>query len=294
MDTEIKEYLTNRNKIKTDFMNKKINDNEFREERNKFFEPLLNTNNNNESLKPSTQKSLIPISPAPKLLSLPSTSKTLSNSTTTSNSSMESVQRNTKISAIIATYLSDSTDRSQAGYSLKYHPEKKIFSIGNSVVNFIDSNIVVKGKEYVGTVGLMELLTKSNPNVNKIIQYDYDSYKEILTKTNAIYYNFDPSKNKLITFNRSGKFKIIKEKLFPDLFHTSIGDGLQLILSSDPNELVEQLKLSIPSYIAGNTGEYNRINAILDSLLKNNYIDIQVYKNILTSLFGNGIKPRSN
>ena len=287
-DKTIKEFLENRNKIKTDFTNKKIFDEEFKQESTKIFNPItkevlllgqkIDSFNNDDVIKEiKTLKTpkLLPLSPMiSKQLSLPSTSE-------------ESKKIN--ISSIIASYLSNTIDRSYAGYSLRYHPDKNLYSFGNSYIKFMNDKISIKGKEYFATVGLMELLTKSNPNEAKIIQHDYNNYKEMLVNTNALFQKFD-SKSRLITFNQSGKYKIIKDKLFPHLFNKEsnlqdvTGSSL-LLLPSNPNELLKQLELSIASYKSGNNGEYNRINSILDLLMKNKIITPVDYNKIFKNIF---------
>lgn len=79
---------------------------------------------------------------------------------------------------------------------------------------------------------------------------------------------------------------IIRDKLFPNTIKKSGGNLNVTFLPSDPKELVKQLQLSLASYNAGNNGEFNKINAILDGLLKmktitkNDYI--KIHKNIFS------------
>lgn len=314
-DKEIKEYLDNRNKIKNDFDNKKIFDNEFKNERDKFFIPLTDSNENVlKEIKKLKQPKELPMienpkqllmieNPKPKLLPMienstpkASTSSKFAPSIETKIPTPSAKSAKIKVSHIIGVYLSDTNDKSNAGYSLRYYKDKNAFSIGNSYINFVDNEIVVKSKRYIATNGLMELLTKSNPNENKIIEDDYNNYKQILEDTNGIYIKFDP-KMGLTVFNKSGKFKIIREKLFPDLFlkkaaplinlNSESGSGIKtIILSDDVNELINQLRLSLSSFKAGNNGEYNRINSILDVLLRKKIINKKDFKSIR-----NFIKP---
>ena len=308
-DKLIKEYLENRNQIKSDFNNQKIFDNEIIEEKTKLFEPITNSLTKNNQMVMYAQRKyndaildkqsqiqnevkslkapkLIPYSPMvqKQLPQLPDPLKpTLINQSGRSSTSNQS--NPIKVSQIISTYLSDSTDRSNAGYSLRYNNEHKKFAIGNSFVSFVDNEINIKGKSYLATNGLLELLTKSNPNTSKIIEPDYDNYKRILQDTNGIYTNFDPN-NRTIVHNKSGKFQLLREKIFPELFKKSgLGVNNVELLPSDPNLLVNQLKLSIGSYKAGNNGEYNRINDILDTLVKLEVITKCQYKSIFQNVF---------
>jgi hypothetical protein len=60
----------------------------------------------------------------------------------------------------------------------------------------------------------MELLTKKDPDMDKIIEEDKVDNKRILNDTNAIYRNFDPRAGKFNS-DRFEKWNIISNKLFP-------------------------------------------------------------------------------
>jgi hypothetical protein len=194
-----------------------------------------------------------------------------------------------QVSQLIQKYLSDNNpkERSNAIYSIRYNTESNTYSIGNSFIKFDNNAMEIADKKYEATKGLMELLTKKDPDLDKCIEEDYDDYKEILLNTNAIYQNADPNTRKLAS-DRSEKWKLIKEQLLSHLFKKTGGkldDKNITFLSSDPNSLVDQLKLSVASYNAGNNGEYNKINAILDELLKQKIITNNRYKKIHRNVF---------
>ena len=73
--------------------------------------------------------------------------------------------------------------------------------------------------------------------------------------------------------------------MFPDLVKKKGGKLKNVtFLSNDPVALLNQLKLSLASKSAGNNGEYNKINAILDELLRQKIISktdfIKIHRNI--------------
>jgi hypothetical protein len=143
----------------------------------------------------------------------------------------------------------------------------------------------IAGHRYEATEGLMELLTKKDPDIDKIIEEDYEDYKEILFNTNALYQNFDPSTRRLNS-NKTEMWKLITTKLFPNLVKKKGGKLKNITyLPSDPKSLIEQLQLSIASYTAGNNGEYNKINSILDELLKQKIITKNDYVKIIKNNF---------
>jgi hypothetical protein len=145
----------------------------------------------------------------------------------------------------------------------------------------------IAGKRYKATRGLMELLTKKDPDTDQIIEEEYGDYKTILWDTKALYHNFDPSTNRVYS-DRSEKWKIIRNELFPNLFKKTGGklsDKNVIYLPSDPISLIDQLQLSIASYTAGNNGEYNKIYSILDELLKQKIITKNDYVKIMKNNF---------
>lgn len=311
-DKLIKDYLATRHKIKNDFENEKIFDYEMREETEKLFKPVtsnLNKNNelvvinnkntenlinkleNNQSnvmseLKALKQPKLIPFTPN-KQLPIETNVNTSQNKGLPPPLIPEKANKTT-VSHLIASYLKDK-NRTENGYSIRYHSDKDRYSIGNQYIMFNGNQIVFKNKKYDATEGLMELMTKPTPIESKISETDFQHYKQILSDTNAMYVGFQ-TENMLVPFNKSLKYKLIKEKLFPNLFNKNFSESTSgqgcsnIILPSNPNQLVDQLKLSVSSYQAGNNGEFNRINAILDSLLKMNIISNcefnKIYKNV--------------
>ena len=91
-----------------------------------------------------------------------------------------------------------------------------------------------------------------------------------------------------INASAGAKYRLIRDRILPELFSKTSGSGitnsLVELLPSNPDELINKLKLSISSYKAGNTGEYNRINAILDTLFNMKVLSISQYQSIIKKL----------
>jgi hypothetical protein len=88
-----------------------------------------------------------------------------------------------------------------------------VFKIGDSTVTIdSDSNIHVKGREYKGTEGLLELLTRKNVKHERITTSDLKNYKAILVSTNSHLENYKPSGN--IQISRGIKFRDVIAPLF--------------------------------------------------------------------------------
>uniref|UniRef100_A0A1I7XCN2 DUF8207 domain-containing protein n=1 Tax=Heterorhabditis bacteriophora TaxID=37862 RepID=A0A1I7XCN2_HETBA len=191
-----------------------------------------------------------------------------------------------KVSNLIATYLQDPRDKSNAGYSIRYNNDTKGYSIGNKEVMFDDNTIEINDVVYTATPGLMELLTKKSPDLNKIQKEDTQNYREILLCSNALYQKFDKT-SKRYNADASDKWKFIKDNYFVTKGQSSqsvntsqtSGSSIQFdFLPPKINDLMDQLRLSIGSYQAGNNGEYNKIHAILDELIRRRKIKRKIYQ----------------
>ena len=98
-----------------------------------------------------------------------------------------------------------------------------------------------------------------NPDDKLYDSKDKQNYKNILLETNAMI----NQKTGRVRFSRGEKYKnIIKPKY--DEYKSKKGKGL--MLSLDPNVLVDMLSLRLVSYKAGNTGVRNEIVDICDEL----------------------------
>lgn len=196
------------------------------------------------------------------------------------------IDKSITVSNLIVSYLQDGSDKSNAGYSLRYDPSNKKYTIGNKDVIFDNNTIRVNGVSYEATNGLMELLTKKSPNLIVIEEKDTRSYQTILFASNALYQGFDNT-SKRYNADSSDKWRFIKANYFVNKPQptsqstintspksnsssdnpTSSGSSIDF-LPSNLNSLIESLRLSVGSYHAGNTSEYNKIHSIFDELLR--------------------------
>jgi hypothetical protein len=209
-----------------------------------------------------------------------------------------------RVSSIVSKYLQNSKtskhyERSKAGYSLRYDSKNQKYTIGNKDVLFENDKIKIDNKVYKASVGLMELLVKKEPNENLITEEDFKNYGDILHISNAIRQRFDPN-TKRLNSDTSKKWKIIKAN-YPQLFETTkVGAGLKdknkeieedtgnvelIMLPSDTNTLAKMLKLSVLSYQAGNNGEYNKINVLLEELKRKDVMTLDEYEKIYKNVF---------
>jgi hypothetical protein len=278
-DKIVEDFLKTRKNIKQNFeQDKRINIG-FREETQKLFKPITESITEQKASildKIEDQKKLLGHNQNvifKKLKELPAITES----------------KHIMVSDLIKNYLSDNTpkERSNAGYSIRYDATNRQYTIGDEVIKFDDNVMEIASHRYEATEGLMELLTKKDPDMSKVYEEEKEDYKRILIDTNALYQNFDPNTKK-VNSDRSEKWNIISTVLFPNKFKKSggkLGDKNTTFLPSDSNSLIKQLQLSIASYTAGNNGEYNKINSILDELLKQKVITKIEYEKIIKNIF---------
>ena len=65
--------------------------------------------------------------------------------------------------------------------------------IGDTEVDFNDEEIIIKGKRYKVTNGLLNLLIRSDVKTDDYNENELEKYKEILIRTNAMYQHNNPS-----------------------------------------------------------------------------------------------------
>ena len=155
-----------------------------------------------------------------------------------------------------------------------------VFYIGDKPITIDGDNVTVGDTTYAGTPGLWELLTMAEPNASIYEFDDLEKYAEILQKTNAISHPGKPSKPKS---SKSKKYTEIIRPIWNRMVGPSVGKGVAtVVIPQDPNALVEMLKLRKASFNAGNTGVRNEIISICDELLRQDVIDKDDYKKLIT------------
>ena len=154
--------------------------------------------------------------------------------------------------------------------------------IGNKhVIITEDDDIVIKegGDRFLGTSGLWGLITSKDPEKD-LIDYDKDdikNYERLMMKTNALHRGNDPN-NPLPKGSKGGKWKTILGPIWHNRKYYE-GEGI-VIMSSDPNALLERLDLLLSSQKAGHTGVGNELVSICDKLKRQGVLDTNAYKKL--------------
>ena len=164
--------------------------------------------------------------------------------------------------------------------------------IGNKHVIIKDDNIIVDGKEFIGTPGLWELLMLKYPSPEeRYLPDDYDNYERLMIQTNVLHRENDPyniypkgSKGHKWTRLHSPIWKKHREeeveKRQAEWRKKGYTGKGTVIMSSDPNALLERLDLLLASQKAGHTGVGNELVSICDKLKRQGVLDTEAYKKL--------------
>ena len=152
--------------------------------------------------------------------------------------------------------------------------------IGNKhVIITEDDDIIIKegGDRFLGTHGLWELITSKNPEEDSYYKDDIRNYERLMMKTNALHRGNNPN-NPLPKSSKSVKWKTILGPIWHNREYYE-GKGT-VIMSSDPNALLERLDLLLASQKAGHTGVGNELVSMCDELKRQGILDTEAYKKL--------------
>ena len=172
-------------------------------------------------------------------------------------------------------YFRDKTFRIYLGKDGQYHMGKQRNKENEKVLTIAYDNIVVEGEKFRGTPGLWELIMEERPR--RYSKDDLEEYKDLLRKTNTLHHNFNP-RNPNPRSSRSGKWNRLLGPIWQEIRGYE-GKGV-VIMSSDPNALLERLDLLLASQKAGHTGVVNELVSICDELKRQGVLDTNAYKKL--------------
>ena len=161
------------------------------------------------------------------------------------------------------------------------HDDEEGLSIGDTRIHLKENNIIVGEKEYEGTPGLWELITMKKPDDHVYTDKDRDNYAEIMINTNALKRDND-GESRTPKSNKGWKWNNLLSRIWAKRGEYE-GTGV-VILPSDANALLDRLELLFASKGAGNTGVGNEIVSICDELKRQKVLDVNQYKNLMSSL----------
>lgn len=162
---------------------------------------------------------------------------------------------------------------SSAKWDSKHGPSvdsRKRIMFGKYPIEFTDSHIIYKKKNYENSRGVLELIFKRLPDNKLITENDRETYTNLYLES-----------GKEITSSRATKYTQFLKNIYSIKYKK--GKGITLLSSIDetkinykywdnPNELVERLQLLIASRSVGNNSHNNEIVSIIEELRESNII----------------------
>ena len=280
-DSIVKEYLDLRKNIRDNFLREKTGEQDLQTDISKFFKPITETQKATareitEELKPIKEG----IENLPQTITFPAYPSIKASSEPSEETDRQYI---TEVAAnALGKYLRGNEADRTFGLRDKggkcYIGDRQVKIKGNDI-EFFDKSGVVE-KTYEGTPGLWELITSKEPDDKIIMRNDLDNYSRLMVKTNSIYRDNDPNNNNPKGNRRGAKWENFhkyiwdkREKYKEE--HT--GSGV-IIISSDPNTLLERLDLLLASQKAGHTGVGNELVSICDELKRQGVLDTNACK----------------
>ena len=185
------------------------------------------------------------------------------------------------IGPIANSYLRKFASKEDADKMFGIYNNKGKSYIGDTRIGINNDNIIVGEKEYQGTPELWELIIMKLPNDQVYDDEDYKNYAEILVNTSALKRD-NNSESRSPKANKSWKWNHLLKQIWSERDKYE-ARGV-VIMPSDPNALLERLDLLMASKGAGNTGVGNEIVSICDELKRQNILDVNTYKKLMSSL----------
>ena len=121
--------------------------------------------------------------------------------------------------------------------------EEGLFHISSKQAIIFRNNFIIDDEKFEGTPGLWELITSKNPK-EPIGKEDYENYKRLMLKTDALHRDNNP-KGFYPKSNKSDKWKNILKPIW-DGRKEYEGKGV-VVIPNDPNTLLERLDLLLAS-----------------------------------------------
>ena len=280
-DQTVKEYLELKKNIRDNLLSERVGEQQLQTELTKFYRPITKsqkatTKEITESQKATAREITEGLRPIREgIENLPLAMQPIGEAS--GEAPEEKEEEDLLIGDIANEYLSKPFRDTTFGV----RKEGKHHYIGNKhVIITEDDDIVIKesGDRFLGTKGLWELITSKKPNKGLYDEHDYMNYERLMIKTNALHRDYDPN-NPLPRGSKSDKWKFLLSPIWHTREKYYEGEGV-VIMSSDPNALLERLDLLLASQKAGHTGVENELVSICDELKRQGILDTEAYKKL--------------
>ena len=193
--------------------------------------------------------------------------------------------KNKPISLALNYYLNE-FDKSKVDQYYGIYEKDGTYMMGDKVITVDEyDNIRADDTTFKGSKGLWRLIMMKKPKIYE--KEDLRDYQELVMRTNVL--DTPHTINSSDRPKNTAKYKFLtsnfeqQEDSDEEEDETKDGTGI-VFLPGDINELIEQLHLLLAEFRAGNTATKNQIVAILDQLLKRNYLTQDEYNGVCRTI----------
>ena len=187
-------------------------------------------------------------------------------------------------------YYLNQLDKAKLDQYFGIYEKDGIYMMGDKEINVDkDDNIHVDEAIFKGTKGLWRLVMMKKPDVYD--KEDIRDYQELIIRTSVL--DVPHTTNAADRPRNTAKYKFLTQNFTPvdsdgekegEAEEKKDGTGI-IFLPGDIRGLIEQLHLLLAEYRAGNkVATKNQIVAILDQLLKRNYLTQEEYNGVCRSM----------
>ena len=273
-DAIVKEYLELKKKIRSNFLSERIGEQQLQTDLSKFYKPIT------ETQKATAREITEEVKPIREgIEKLPEAIQPLGKTTEEEEEEEEEEKEEDESVGDLAYIFLNRPNRDT---NFGIYGEEGHHYIGDRYVIIKDNDIIFPNDERIkGTRGLWDLITSKNPKNHT--DEEYDKYKYLMIKTNAIHIKNNPYNIRAKGNYRGAKWKNIVSPIWKEIMKNMgeeyEGEGV-VVIPSDPNALLERLDLLLASQEAGHTGVRNELVSICDELKRQDVLDTKAYKKL--------------
>ena len=267
-DQTVKEYLELKRNIRDNLLSERTGEQQLQTELTKFYRPIT------ESQKATTREITEELRPIREgIESLPQAMQPIGEA---SAKAPEEEEEDGLVGDIAIKYLrldDKVRDRTFGINKIDGHHH-----MGDTHVIIHKNNIIIDNEKFMGTPGLWDLIVLKEPPEKDYSEKEYKNYAHILKKTHVLHQGNNPN-NPYPKSSKSYKWNRFLRHIWEYRGVEFEGEGI-VIMSSDPNALLERLDLLLASQKAGHTGVGNELVSICDELKRQGVLDTKAYKKI--------------
>lgn len=171
--------------------------------------------------------------------------------------------------------ISDTQHETDTTYGVTYNEKTDKWYIGDSPIEVVGKDLIIKEKKYVGTPGLYELLIMSKPNWSEITRPDRANYRDIILSTH-LHKRGNTSQGQIKgtrAYKYTNVIKPILDATSGQGLHKEVVPVVEHRYWDNIHELIQELQVRWAEKEAGHTGHRNDIISIAEELYEAGYIE---------------------